>query len=111
MLLIEERTEAPAKPGRRDRWRERLRDVALISGTISIFAGIILAIVLYDDIVRSDKGTAAQAAAAGPAIAAAPSASEGAGVKFEPFKRVNPDLPATPAGAVKRFKIDVYEHV
>ena len=32
-------------------------------------------------------------------------------VKFEPYQRVNPELPAVPPGAVKKFKVDVYEHV
>jgi nitrite reductase (NO-forming) len=33
------------------------------------------------------------------------------GEKVEPFRRVDPTLPAVPAGAVKKFDVDVYEHV
>jgi nitrite reductase (NO-forming) len=31
--------------------------------------------------------------------------------KFEAYDRPDPTLPAAPAGAVKRFEVDVYEHV
>jgi nitrite reductase (NO-forming) len=34
-----------------------------------------------------------------------------AGLKVEPYKRPDPTLPAVPAGAVKRFRMQVYEHV
>ena len=33
------------------------------------------------------------------------------GVAFEPFERVDPTLPAIPPGAVKKFKVDVFQHV
>jgi hypothetical protein len=36
---------------------------------------------------------------------------KGKGIKFEKFERVDPSLPAVPPGAVKRFEVDVYEHV
>jgi nitrite reductase (NO-forming) len=32
-------------------------------------------------------------------------------VKFEPFEAVDPTLPAVPAGPVKKFDVDVYQHV
>ncbi|HWK25290.1 MAG TPA: PKD domain-containing protein [Solirubrobacter sp.] len=32
-------------------------------------------------------------------------------VEFEPYKRPDPTLPKVPSGAVKRFVVDVYEHV
>ncbi len=44
-------------------------------------------------------------------MADAPAASEAKGVRFEKFERVDPALPAIPPGAVKRFEVDVYEHV
>ena len=49
------------------------------------------------------------AAAAAPA--AAPTLEDAKGVAFEPFERVDPNLPAVPKGAVKRFDVDVYHHV
>lgn len=32
-------------------------------------------------------------------------------VAFEPYKRVDPALPPVPAGPVKKFRLDVFEHV
>ena len=51
-------------------------------------------------------------AAAAPAKpkAAAP-AAEAAKVKFEAYQRPDPRLPAVPAGKIKKFKVDVFEHV
>jgi uncharacterized cupredoxin-like copper-binding protein len=54
---------------------------------------------------------AAQADQAGTDPAAAPSAAEAKGVAFEKFERVDPTLPPVPAGAVKTFKVDVFQHV
>jgi nitrite reductase (NO-forming) len=50
---------------------------------------------------------------AGPATtpAAAITAEAGRGVRFERYQRPDPTLPAPPAGNVKRFTLDVYEHV
>ena len=47
-------------------------------------------------------------AASKPGAASAASAKN---VKFEPFKEVDPNLPAVPAGAVKKFRVTVFEHV
>jgi nitrite reductase (NO-forming) len=43
--------------------------------------------------------------------AAAADSPEAKGIEFEPYRRVDPALPAVPAGPVKRFRVDVYEHV
>jgi nitrite reductase (NO-forming) len=55
------------------------------------------------------KQAGGKAPAAAPA--AAPTLADAKGVEFEPFERVNPDLPAVPAGKLKRFDVDVYHHV
>jgi uncharacterized cupredoxin-like copper-binding protein len=44
-----------------------------------------------------------------PVKSAAPVAAKT--VKFEPYKTPNPELPAVPAGAVKKFRVDVFQHV
>jgi FtsP/CotA-like multicopper oxidase with cupredoxin domain len=49
------------------------------------------------------------AAAATPA--AAPTLEQAKGVGFEAFKPVDATLPAVPAGAVKKFHVDVMQHV
>jgi nitrite reductase (NO-forming) len=106
--------EDEARRQRIERRRGRIRDAALLAATFSIVAGIVLAVLLAPrgllggDDVDSDASSADGAA---PAVAPAPTAAEAKGVKFEPFERVDPALPATPPGAVKRFKVDVYEHV
>src|SRR5918994_3119522 len=122
MLLLDETETKPdtaatevERLARIERRRARLRDVALLAGTVSIVAGIVFVALLAprgllaDD--DSDSGSSVQATGGTTAIAAAPTASEAKGVKFERFERVNPELPATPAGAIKRFRVDVYEHV
>src|SRR5688572_30411533 len=63
----------------------------------------------------------AQSVAAAPAAAAtdraateppaAPTAADAKGVVFEKFEKVDATLPPVPAGAVKKFKVDVYQHV
>ena len=45
------------------------------------------------------------------APAAAPTAADATGVAFEKFEPVDATLPPIPAGAVKTFKVDVYQHV
>jgi nitrite reductase (NO-forming) len=89
--------------------------VALATGILSIVAGILLAVLLAPRGPLGDAGEdseeAATAAATSSAVAPAPAAAEARGVKFEKFERVDPTLPAIPPGAVKRFKVDVYEHV
>jgi nitrite reductase (NO-forming) len=97
-----------------ERRRERLREAALFAGTLSIVMGILFGALLAASgrLGEGDHGSESPDHFSGAAaIAAAPTAAEAKGVKFEPFERVSPDLPATPAGAVKRFKVDVYEHV
>ena len=49
-------------------------------------------------------------ASAPAADQAAPTLAQAKGIKFEPFKRVDPTLPAVPAGPVKKFHVVVYEH-
>ena len=65
-----------------------------------------------------DDEPSATQPAAGQAPAAAPAGGETShehgqpyGGKVEEFARVDPTLPAPPPGAVKRFRVDVFEHV
>jgi uncharacterized cupredoxin-like copper-binding protein len=51
--------------------------------------------------------TAAPAAAA----AAAPTLADAKGIEFEKFTAVDPTLPPPPPGVVKKFKVDVFQHV
>lgn len=42
---------------------------------------------------------------------AAPTLAQSKGVKFEKFEKVDPTLPAVRPGAVKKFTVDVFQHV
>jgi FtsP/CotA-like multicopper oxidase with cupredoxin domain len=58
------------------------------------------------------RAPAAKAAAAvAPAAAAAPTLAQAKGMPFEPYAKVDPTLPAVPAGAVKKFTVGVDEHL
>jgi nitrite reductase (NO-forming) len=59
-------------------------------------------------VVEKQASTAPAAAAT---TAAAPSIDDAKGVDFEPFERVDPTLPDIPPGHVKKFDVDVYQHV
>jgi len=117
MLLID--TQEPQRDAdeasrryRAERRRQRLRDAGLFFGILSIVAGIVLAVLLAPRGPLGDGGEDTdEAAAVSSAAAPAPTAAEAGGVKFEKFERVDPALPAIPPGAVKRFKVDVYEHL
>lgn len=81
--------------------------------------GVISLIVAIFAIAANDKAdkviTVATPAAAAPAAAAAdvpaPTLADAKGVDFEKFQLVDPTLPAIPAGAVKTFDVDVFQHV
>jgi uncharacterized cupredoxin-like copper-binding protein len=72
-------------------------------------------------IVALASGNSAQAVTVAPVAAhtdhatneasAAPTLADAKGIKFEKFAPVDPKLPAVPAGPVKKFKLDVYQHV
>ncbi|HKE77968.1 MAG TPA: multicopper oxidase domain-containing protein, partial [Solirubrobacteraceae bacterium] len=51
------------------------------------------------------------ASAGATAPAKAPTLAQAKGVSFEKFAKVDPTLPAVPPGAVKKFTVDVFQHV
>jgi nitrite reductase (NO-forming) len=94
-----------------ERRRARLRDAALLAGIVSIVAGILFVALLAPRGLLADHDGHTEVLASDLPSTTTPTAAEAKGVKFERFQRVDPSLPAIPAGAVKRFKVDVYEHV
>ena len=54
---------------------------------------------------------AAPASTGATAAVAAPTLADAKGVDFEKFEKVDPTLPPIPAGAVKKFEVDVFQHV
>ena len=83
-------------------------------GLVAVLSALIAVVALATGSDSATQPAAAASAAAphdGGDAAAAPTIAEGEGVKFEPFERVDPTLPAVPAGPVKTFKVDVFQHV
>ncbi|MET0817011.1 MAG: multicopper oxidase domain-containing protein [Solirubrobacteraceae bacterium] len=103
-----------------DRQGDRRSWTFVAIGLVGLVAliGVLVAIVALA--TKTDSQAAPSAAApamshgdhaAATAPAAAPTAADAKGVKFEKFERVDPTLPPVPAGAVKKFKVDVFQHV
>ena len=93
--------------------------LAIVALVLSVAAVVIAAVLVRDS---GDEPIASAVAPPAPvadyqhggaAATPAPAADSAAakGVKFEAYERPNPELPAVPPGAVKRFKVDVFEHV
>lgn len=85
-------------------------------GLVAILAVCLSVAAIATDGRTADSATAASVAApavasADPADAPAPTIAEAKGVAFEPYHVVDPTLPAVPGGAVKRFTVDVDQHV
>jgi nitrite reductase (NO-forming) len=58
-----------------------------------------------------NRTAAAPAAPVAATPAKAPTLADAKGIAFEKYAKVDPTLPAVPAGAVKRFTVDVLQHV
>ncbi|HSD78234.1 MAG TPA: hypothetical protein VLA98_12555, partial [Solirubrobacteraceae bacterium] len=94
--------------------RRHLYDLALVLGVLAIVSGFIAGAVFIAGGGLKNEASASSATGGGNGasqLAAAPSAEQTGDVRYEPFQAVDPTLPAVPEGAVKRFDVDVYEHV
>jgi len=83
--------------------------VALVS-----LLGLIVAVVAMATGDNSETVVTKTVEAAAPAAAAdapAPTIEQAKGIAFEKYEKVDPTLPPVPAGAVKKFTVDVDEHV
>ena len=99
-------------PGGGGDWRRRIYDAGLILGMVAIVLGMVAGVWwVASGRLTEDDGTGKTVAADPNAVAAAPTLAEAKGVAFEKYERPDPTLPAVPSGAVKKFKVDVYEHV
>jgi nitrite reductase (NO-forming) len=104
---------ATASAPRERVWKEWMMVAIGITALVAILATVTALVALASG--GSPEKTVVDKAAA-PATAPAldtPAADDPAakGVEFEPFERVDPALPEVPAGAVKKFDVDVYHHV
>jgi nitrite reductase (NO-forming) len=87
-----------------------------LAGLVALIATFMAAFALAGGGSGDDASTAAadhsaMQAAGTPTTAKAPTLAESKGVAFEKFHPVDPTLPAVPAGPVKKFTVDVLQHV
>jgi nitrite reductase (NO-forming) len=95
-------------------WREWMMIATGLVGLLAVLAVVVSAFAFADRGSKSPETTTIvkPTAAATPAAAVkAPTLAEAKGVAFEKYEKVDPTLPAVPAGDVKRFKVDVLQHV
>ncbi len=98
-------------------WREWMMVGVGLTALLAILAVMVSAFALATGDDSSDTTRAAAPTAqpadepTGAGETAAPALADAKGVAFEPFERVDPTLPPVPAGTVKTFKVDVFQHV
>jgi len=108
--------EITAEDWQRDRARREWLGIGLVLAVLVAFLAVVLAVfVLADDEPSAARPAAAPAKAAVPAApaaaAVAPTLADAKGIAFEKFEKVDATMPPVPAGAVKKFKVDVLHHV
>jgi len=116
---------APESHGPRDRELDGPPDIrrewTLVAVGLTALVAVLAAAIALIGLAGGDSDSrsavapakvAAPPATAQPAApAAAPTLADAKGIEFEPFERVDPTLPAIPSGPVKKFDVDVYQHV
>ena len=90
----------------------------LLAAVAAVALAVTLAVAFTGGFAGGAEATAAGAQAAGggsgshgSANHATAAASDGEALQVEEYQRPDPVLPAVPSGDVKRFRMDVYEHV
>jgi nitrite reductase (NO-forming) len=106
---------APSAPrgGRERASREWLMVGLGMTALVAILATVTALVALADSPDATKTVVESAAAPAGTPALVTPKATDPAaqGIEFEPFERVDPALPEVPAGPVKTFNVDVYQHV
>lgn len=95
-------------------WRSWILVGLGLVGLVALIAALIAVVALATGGIDSNASVPAPAQTEKPAAteaAAAPKLADAKGVKFEPFEQVDPTLPPVPTGPVKKFKVDVFQHV
>ncbi len=109
------------EPRRPERRRRGGRGGMLLSAAalaLALATAVLVTYVVLTDELGGGNDTAvaaqtepASSAATGHEGHAAMTEAPVGGETVEPFERVDPNVPAVPAGKIKKFKLDVYEHV
>jgi FtsP/CotA-like multicopper oxidase with cupredoxin domain len=89
-------------------WREWMMVGLGLTALVAVLAGTLAVVAIGTGGGTTERTTIVKKAAT-PAHAA--HAAHAAPVAFEQFEKVDPTLPAVPAGAVKKFTVDVLQHV
>ena len=108
--------EITAADWRHDRARREWMMIGLVLSVLVALLAIVVAVFGRSPPAASPRPPVLpprrQGARRAPAAeAAAPTLADAKGIAFEKFTKVDPTLPAVPAGAVKKFKVDVFQHV
>lgn len=105
-------TQQPSPPV--DERREWLGVGIGLVGLIAILATVVSVFAIAGESGRGQTTTVTRIvkpqSTSSAADAPAPTLAQSKGVAFEKFAKVDPALPAVPAGAVKRFTVDVDQH-
>ena len=104
------------EPERERAQREWTMVAAGLAGLVALLAVVLGAFALAkggsgETTTIVKRTTAAAPAAAAAAPAKAPTLAAAKGIAFEKFDRVDPTLPPVPPGHVKKFPVDVFQHV
>jgi nitrite reductase (NO-forming) len=94
--------------------REWLMVATGLAGLLAVLAMVVAAFALTKGLDDTTTTVVQRMPAAAPAAAApakAPTLADAKGVAFEEYAPVDPTLPPVPAGAVKKFTVDVLQHV
>ena len=111
--MTTERLQAttPSEPDSKREWLMATTGLSVLVAAIAIILALFA-------IAQSGSGASAPAASQAhsrPVAAATatpgPTIAQAKGVAFEPYRYVDPTLPSVPAGAVKKFTVDVEQHV
>lgn len=100
-----------------DERREWVMAAAGLSALVALIAIILALFAIGQNGSSASSEPVAPAASAATAPAASstptpgPTIAQAKGVAFEPYHYVDPTLPGVPAGAVKKFTVDVEQHV
>src|SRR5690349_18380832 len=104
---------APRPPDPPQEWR----DWMMVGLGLTALVAVIAAAVSIVALATSGNSTTTRVVAGAPRAtpvatpSAAPTLEQAKGIDFEAFKPVDATLPAVPAGAVKKFHVDVMQHI
>ena len=115
----DQQVEVPAHPPETGESAVEVRQqwIIVAVGLVGLVAVLAMAIAAFSFAQGGGDSSTVQTVAAKPAAATspadtpAPTIDQAKGINFEKFEAVDPTLPAVPAGAVKKFTVDVEQHV